>query len=55
MSASWGTEAEDKPLSPPDQWAVLTFQWHTPEHAGDINPRAEEGLEKSCPCSGTHL
>ena len=22
---------------------------HTPEHAGDIIPRAEEGLEESCP------
>ena len=25
------------------------FQWYTPEHAGDINRRAEEGLEKACP------
>ena len=40
-------------LSPPDQWAVWMIQWHTPEHAGDINPRAEEGLEKSCSCFGT--
>ena len=25
------------------------IQWHTPEHAGDINPRAEKGLESHVP------
>ena len=25
------------------------LQWHTPEHAGNINPRAEEGLENHVP------
>ena len=39
MSASWSREAEDKLLSPPD----------SPEHAGDINPRAEKGLENHVP------
>ena len=43
------------PYHPQTNGQCERFQWHTPKHAGNINTRAEKGLEKSCPCSGTCL
>ena len=49
MSASRSTEAEDKPLSPQTDGQFECFKWHTPEHAGDINPEQKKDWESHVP------